>query len=153
MIWVMSSSKAVDEEGFQAEFFKHGLCALVSYVAYLFNHVVRTGFPSSWSHHIIHPIHKSGPSRDPNNYRTIMVGHTFSKLYATVLHMKLSFDLEQRHLRARGQAGFRPAHQTIDHIFTLWAIIEEARHRSSKVYCCFVDFRKAFDFVPREALF
>jgi hypothetical protein len=33
------------------------------------------------------------------------------------------------------------------------AIIEEARHRSSKVYCCFVDFRKAFDSVPREALF
>ena len=36
---------------------------------------------------------------------------------------------------------------------TLWAIIEEARHRSAKVYCCFVDFRKAFDFVPRVALF
>jgi hypothetical protein len=44
-------------------------------------------------------------------------------------------------------------YQTTDHIFTLRAIIEEARHRSSKVYCCFVDFRKAFDTVPREALF
>jgi hypothetical protein len=43
--------------------------------------------------------------------------------------------------------------RTIDHIFTLRAIIEEARHRSSKVYSCFVDFRKAFDTVPREALF
>ena len=45
-----------------------------------------------------------------------MVGHTFSKLYATVLHSKLSSDLEQRNLRARGQVGFRPTHQTIDHI-------------------------------------
>jgi hypothetical protein len=149
----MSNNKSTDEEGFQAEFFKHGLHALVSHLVDLFNHVVRTGFPSAWSHHIIHPIHKSGPSSDPNNYRTIMVGHTFSKLYATVLHMKLSKELDQRSLRARGQAGFRPAHQTIDHIFTLQAIIEEARHRSSKVYCCFVDFRKAFDSVPREALF
>jgi hypothetical protein len=142
VVWVMSNNKAADEEGFQAEFFKHGLRALVSHLVDLFNHVVRTGFPSAWSHHIIHPIHKSGPSSDPNNYRTIMVGHTFSKLYATVLHMKLSSELEQRSLRARGQAGFRPTHQTIDHIFTLWAIIEEARHRSSKVYCCFVDFQK-----------
>jgi hypothetical protein len=94
LIWVMSSSKATDEEGFQAEFFKHGLRALVSYLADLFNHVVRTGSPSTWSHHIIHSIHKSGPNTDPNNYRTIMVGHTFSKLYAMVLHMKLSCDLE-----------------------------------------------------------
>ena len=41
----------------------------------------------------------------------------------------------------------------MDHIFTLWAIIEEARHKSEKVYCCFVDFRKVFDSVPRVALF
>ena len=41
----------------------------------------------------------------------------------------------------------------MDHVFTLRAIIEEARHRSQKVYCCFVDFRKAFDSIPRLALF
>ena len=81
-----------------------------------------------------------------------MVGHTFSKLYATVLHMKLSREFEQRNLRARGQAGFRLAHQTIDHIFTLRVVIEEARHHSSKVYCYFVDFRKSFDSVSREDL-
>jgi hypothetical protein len=150
-IWVMNSSKAANEECYQAEYFKHSPHTLVSYLADLFNHVVREGFPPAWSHHIIHPIHKSGSSSNPNNYRTIMVGHTFSKLYATVLHRKLSSDLQQRHLRAREQAGFRPPHQNIDHIFTLCVVIE-ARHRSSKVYCCFVDFQKAFDFVSREAL-
>ena len=31
-------------------------------------------------------------------------------------------------------------------------MIEEAGHRSSKAYYCFVDFRKAFDSVPREDL-
>ena len=118
----------------------------------LFNHVVREGFPPVWSHHIIYPIHKSGATFDPNNYRTIMVGHTFSKLYATVLHRELPSALEQGNLRARAQAGFRPAHQTINHIFTLRAVIKEACHRSSKVYYCFVDFRKAFDSVPREGL-
>ena len=80
-----------------------------------------------------------------------MVGHTFSKLYATFLHMKLSRDFEQRNLRAQGQARFRPAQQTIDHIF-FQAIIEEARHHSLKVHCCFADFRKAFDSAPREDL-
>jgi hypothetical protein len=82
-----------------------------------------------------------------------MVGHTFSKLYATVLYQWLSEELERLHIRARGQDSFRPSYRAIDHIFTLRAIIEETRHRSSKVYACFVDFRKAFDTVMREALF
>jgi hypothetical protein len=43
--------------------------------------------------------------------------------------------------------------QMIDHIFTLRAIIEEAPHRSSKVCTCFVDFRKAFNTISRDALF
>lgn len=141
-IWVMNNSKEANEEGYQEVFFKHGFHALFSYLVDLFNHVVCEGFPPTWSHHIIHPIHKSSSNSNPNNYRTIMVGHTFSKLYAIVLHRKLSSDLEQRQLRARGQVSFQLAHQTIDHIFSLCAMIEEARHRSSKVYCCFVDFRK-----------
>lgn len=96
----MNSSKAADEEGYQAKFFKHGLRPQVSYLVDLFNHVVREGYPPVWSHHIIYLIHKSGPTSDPNSYKTIMVGHTFSKLYATVLHRKLSSTLEERGLRA-----------------------------------------------------
>ena len=98
-IQAMNNSKSADEEGYQAKFFKHCLCALVSYFADLFNHVVHEGFPLVWSHHIIYPIHKAGSTSNPHNYKTIMVGHTFSKLYATVLHMKLSSDLVQRNLR------------------------------------------------------
>ena len=41
----------------------------------------------------------------------------------------------------------------MDHIFTLRAIIKEAQLHSKKVYCYFVDYRKAFDSIPREALF
>ena len=40
-VWAMETSKAEDEEGFQVEFFKHGLHAPVSYLVDLFNHVVR----------------------------------------------------------------------------------------------------------------
>jgi len=149
----MNNNKATYEEGFLVDLFKHDLCALVSHQEDLFNHVACIGFPLAWSHHIIPVIHKSGPSVNPNNYRTIMVGHTFLKLYVTTLHMKFSCEIENRHLRSRGQTRFHPGHQTIDQIFTLWAIIEEARHRSSKVYCCFVDFWKDFDSIPREALF
>ena len=40
----------------------------------------------------------------------------------------------------------------LDHIFTLQAIIEEGRCHDKRIYCCFVDFRKAFDTVPRAWL-
>jgi hypothetical protein len=133
VIWVMNSSKAANKEGFQVEFFKHGLRALASQLANLFNHVVRIGFPSTWSHHLIPLIYKSGPSSNPTitGRSWWTMAHTFSKLYTTILHMKLSNELEHRHLRSRGHAAFRPAHRNIDHIFTLWAIIEEEHHHAA----------------------
>jgi hypothetical protein len=73
---VMSTNKATNEEGFQAKFFKHGLRALDYHLANLFNHVVYTGFSQAWSHHTIYLIHKSGPSPNPNNYKTVNLGKT-----------------------------------------------------------------------------
>ena len=82
-----------------------------------------------------------------------MIGHAFAKLYAIALNNMLSAELDKIGCRARGQVGFWIYYQTMDHIFTLWTIIEEARHISEIFYCCFVDFWKAFDSVPRVALF
>ena len=47
----------------------------------------------------------------------------------------------------------RCAFSSMDHVFMLRAIIEEGKHHSQKVYCCFVNFCKAFDSIPRLALF
>jgi hypothetical protein len=129
----MSTNRAADEQGLQAEFLKHGIWFLESNIVDLLNQVVCSSFAPSKTQNIIHPIQKSS-SFDQNNYRIIMVGHTFSKLYAIVLHQWLSEELERHDLRARGQVGFHPNYQMIDHIFTLQAIIEEARHHSFNVY-------------------
>lgn len=60
--------------------------------------------------------------------------------------------LERAGMRVVGQAGFRRGFSTLDHILTLRAIIEEGRSHGRRIYCNFVDFRKAFDIVPRERL-
>ncbi len=148
----MKCSHVADEEGFQAKLFKFGASVLGPYLSILFNRVIHTRFSSSWSRPLIFPIHKTDPVSDPGNYRTIMIGHTFAKLYVTTLNAMLSVELNRIGCRARGQASFQADYQTMDHSFTLWAIIEKARHKSEKVYCCFVDFRKAFDSIPRVAL-
>ena len=54
---------------------------------------------------------------------------------------------------SENQAGFRKGYSTVDHIFTLYAIIEKCLcKRKKKLYVAFKDFKKAFDFVNRDKL-
>jgi len=47
VVWEMRTNKVTDEEGFQAELFKHDLHALDYHLVDLFNHIVYTGFPQA----------------------------------------------------------------------------------------------------------
>ena len=85
---------------------------------------------------------------DLGNYRTIMIGHVMSNIYASILDGEASIGAEAQGLRVGGQVGFKTNHLTYNHILTLRGIIEEARRKKQRVYCYFVDFRKAFDIVP-----
>ena len=54
--------------------------------------------------------------------------------------------------RAKGHASFRRYHSTVDHLVTFRIIAEEFRNTKTNIFCCFVDFRKAFYMVPRKNL-
>jgi hypothetical protein len=69
-----------------------------------------------------------------------------------MLEKKISKWIEERDKCAKGKAGFRPKHSTVDHCITLRHIIEKVWEKKEEVFCCFVDFRKAFDAVPRDKL-
>ena len=54
---------------------------------------------------------------------------------------------------AEEQAGFRRGYSTIDQIFILDTVIQDVlKTKKKKLYACFIDFKKAFDSVPRAAL-
>jgi hypothetical protein len=55
-------------------------------------------------------------------------------------------------LRAKGQTGFRKDYRTTNQLFILRTLIEQSKAKKKPLYFCFVDFKKAFDIVPREAL-
>ena len=148
----MKTNRAYDHDGLVAEHLIHARDLLSEVLARLFNRVMCEGLPDSWRLSTIVPIFKSGDPMIPGNYRTIMVGHTLARLYASILEQKLSGWAEEEGVRAKGQAGFRKGFSTLDHILTLRTIIEEGRANGRKIYCCFVDFRKAFDTVPRARL-
>lgn len=81
-----------------------------------------------------------------------MISHLLAKLYGIILEKKLRIFLQSEGKRAKCQAAFRRQHSTRDHIVTLRIIVEECRNDKSNPFCCFVEFRKAFDTVPRNNL-
>jgi hypothetical protein len=69
-----------------------------------------------------------------------------------ILDKMLSKWTKQHGLHAKSQAGFCKYYHITDQLFILRTLIEQNKAKKKPIYCCFVDFKKAFDIVPREAL-
>ena len=113
---------------------------------------VQQGGPPSWCIGFIHPFYKAGDREDPGNYRGITVVVILSKIYAMILEARATAWAEESKRRVRGQAGFRKDHRTTDQWFIIRTLLQQSAHAKRKLHCCFVDFKKAFDLIPRDAL-
>ncbi|GBG00087.1 hypothetical protein Rsub_12907 [Raphidocelis subcapitata] len=101
-----------------------------------------------------------GSEADLGNYRPIQNMCAVSKLYHMVLLARLDGFAEAHGLRAAGQAGFRAGRRAADNVYVLRHLIDRARLTQRRaapqrrpLFVCFVDFEKAYDSVPRDALF
>lgn len=148
----LATRKAGDLQGVKAEMLKWTSDKTHYWICDMFNLTLQQGMPNDWSTNWIKPLHKGGDVNNVNNYRTIMVGSLMAKLFGSIMEMKISEWAEKNGKRALGQAGFRKGHSTIDHLVTLRVLMEMSRLKGKKLYCCFVDFKKAFDMVPRGNL-
>ena len=62
--------------------------------------------------------------------------------------------MEDQNNLSDNQAAFRPGRSTADHLFTMRSIVNRyLRLHKKNLYCCFVDFSRAFDSVWRDGLF
>ena len=52
----------------------------------------------------------------------------------------------------RMSSGFEKDYSTVDHMFTLMAMIQKQFALNRKLYVAFVDFDKAFDSISRKLL-
>lgn len=120
----------------------------------LFNLILNTGIiPSTWLTGIIKPLYKNkGEKNDVNNYRGITILSCFGKLFTAVLNNRLNKFLESVESIGEEQTGFRKGYTTLDHILTIRCILDLYLARRKRLYCCFVDYRKAFDSVDRILL-
>ena len=145
-------NKAAGINGIRAEHLLDACQLLLEPLAATFTHLLCDGVPECLCKGVIHPIFKAGAKGDPSNYHGITVTPVLSKLFAMILEARLSEWAECSGTRADGQAGFCKGHRTVDHVYTLHALITQAKRSKSKLFCCFVDFKKAFDSIPRERM-
>ena len=119
-----------------------------------FNVILDTGIvPESWTIGLLVPIFKKkGNINDPDNYRGITLLSCLGKLFTMVINDRLKFYLEDNKMLGEEQAGFREGYSTLDHIFSLHCILQLAASQKQRLYCAFVDYRKAFDSVNRSSL-
>ena len=119
----------------------------------IFNAILRSGeYPSTWAESIIKPIYKSGNRNDPSNYRGISLISCLGKLFTAIIRDRMSTWAENSNLLPEEQFGFQKGKRTADAIFALHTVAEKQCSLKKKLYCCFVDFRKAFDSVCQPLL-
>ena len=149
----LRNSKSAGPDFLLNEFFKHGSDALNTYILNLFNNAFEIGyFPESWSEGFIIPIHKKGDKNDVSNYRGVTLLSALGKLFTRILNNRLTAWAEKYGIYVEAQAGFRKNMSTIDNIFILRALIRHYLNKNEYLYCAFVDFTKAFDYVVRDVI-
>jgi hypothetical protein len=133
---------------------KRALPFLAAPLLALLNACVRVGqLPRTWAVSALVPIRKPGADcLTPAGYRGIALGTLPAKLFGGMLADRFTDYTEKAGKRAVGQAGFRPGYGCPEQILTLRAIIERQRAQGKRLYVCYVDFKQAFDRVPRQLL-
>ncbi len=144
--------KAAGIDGIKPEFLLDAATALQQPLLIAFNKILHEGYCESLSIGIIHALYKGGDCSQFDNYRGITVGLVLAKVFAMILESRISQWAKTNDLRTKGQAGFRKDFTITDNLFILRTLTEQARFQKKKLYTCFVDFKKAFDTVPRDLL-
>ena len=150
-IRTLRKGKAAGEDCISNEFLLYSNTQLRLAILNLFNQCLNNGiYP--WNTSIVTPLHKKGDRYNPDNYRAIAVSSAIGKLFSNVLLKRLVNYRSVCCPDPTNQLGFCKEAQTMDHIFTLDTCISKYTKQGNRLYSCFIDFRKAFDSVQREAL-
>ena len=149
----LKNGKAPGPDSIIGEIFKYSKDQITPFMIKLFNHLFETGtFPEEWTESFILPVYKKGDINNPNNYRGISLSNICGKLFSIVINRRLQEWVEENDITGGHQAGFKKGHSTVDHMFTLLALVQKQFSLNRKLYVAFIDFEKAFDSINRNLL-
>ena len=108
--------------------------------------------PVCMSEGLVTPVFKEGDPFDTANNKPVAVTDPLMILYAVILNARLQNYIEQTHLKADTQTGFRPHLSTEHQLFALQTFIDSSNAADKPLFCCFLDLKGAYDKVQRPLL-
>ena len=147
----LKRNKVGGSNGILPELLKSSGAAIIEHIQDLFDTVWREGqVPQEWRDATLIPIPKKGDLSLCDNWRGISLLDVFGKALAKVIQARLQEVVEE--VLPDSQCGFRQGRGCIDMVFCVKQLIEKSVEHNTTTYMLFIDLRKAYDSVPRQAL-
>jgi hypothetical protein len=106
--------------------------------------------PHQWKESVVVPNHKNGDTTERNNYRDMSwLSISYKILSHIFLFRLIPYEDE---IVGDHQCEFRRNRSTNDYIFDIRQILEKKWEYNGTVHQIFIDYKKAYDSVRREAL-
>ena len=105
---------------------------------------------ADWKDAEIVPVPKKGDLQSCDNWRGISLLDVVGKLFARNIQERLQHIAED--VMSESQCGFGKGRGCCDMIFVAQQLVEKAQEHQELLFTLFVDLRKAYDSVPRLAL-
>ena len=149
----LKPNKAYGNDCLLNEYFIECIDILAPYLCDIFNAILDSGyFPDQWRDGIIIPLHKKGDKQDVQNYRGITLLSCLSNLFTGILNNRMTTFCNKYSSISDAQFGFKKGHSTVDAIFCLNTIIQHYLNTNQRLYVAFIDLKKCFDSIYRNAL-
>src|SRR5207244_5840914 len=103
--------------------------------------------PACWKKVTVIPILKKGAASEVKNYRPITLSNSCSKIFESVLKLKLLAYLKDNNFITPEQHGFLQGHSTCTNLIESMNDWTNCLDKSIETLVLYVDFAKAFDCV------
>ena len=150
----LKNKKAQGPDKIRNEMLKYSQHILLPCLVKVFNSVLQSGtYPAEWAQGYISPLFKTGNPFIKDNYRGITITSCLGKLFNSILNSRLTNFLCENRIIPEAQIAYKANSRTSDHMFVLKTLVDKRLNKERKqLFTCFVDFRKAFDSIPHDAL-
>ena len=147
----LKNSRTPGMDGITAEMIKLGGAESVRCFKSLFDAIGhKEEVPEDWKSQLLIPLHKKGSRTICDNYRGIALLSVPSKVFTKAILNRVKPRTEL--LLSESQCGFCSGRSCADHFFSVRTLIEKAREFHRRLCIRFIDLRKAYDSINREAL-
>ena len=142
-----------DLDGLDGNILKLASLVIIESLTYLYNLCIdKNCFPSKFKQAKIIPIHKSGDTADPTNYRPISILSYLSKPLEKHIYKHLHTYLCNNNFFHENQSGFRRNHSCHTALVHLVDNLLLNINKNEFTGILFVDFAKAFDVIDHSLL-